>query len=590
MATQYNLQLKAVLDTSQVKQQLDQLKKQAADMNSSPSAAGPSSSIAGVLRSLNLTLQNLQRSIDRLVGMQRTGASSSTRNTMPPFVPGRGYTPLKNAKPQQLVKPSNTNQWLKGWLQTPQYMSINKRTNRVFERMHNRSDLSDVEYNVMRFRYGHKDNPKFAHNLLKQNGARGILQAFGAKPGQNYYDYVGEIRKKYLNNLIPADSKARIANNQVLNEAKTPKSTGMFEMNSRQQRYVTKQLGIMGTGIVLGGLADVAEAKGNTKTAKTLNVVSQIGQGAAMGGLIGGPAGFAIGAATGGLTAAFQHLAESARETAAALADQKKAILAGQDTDNQVHKWLQERADKEAAQKGDVGYFQNELKKEQGFANEVKSKLENGPIGFGGEGKTGAGGVKLTKFNLREYEKETARLMEEKGSDAKDDPEIKKRQDTVKLYKANVAALMEHQERADKMKAMAEQLKQQKEQENKQPADVAKTEKIATEKAGGQAPGELAPGELYIDDAKRVWRDKASRMHTRWSVLDSGETTLKERLQGMTAPDMNNVNSLASQGFMISKSDDDARMQQQNDYLRDIASITREIKNIESQKEGAVYA
>ena len=79
-------------------------------------------------------------------------------------------------------------------------------------------------------------------------------------------------------------------------------------------------------------------------------------------------------------------------------------------------------------------------------------------------------------------------------------------------------------------------------------------------------------------------------MHTRWSVLDSEETSLKERLQGMTAPDMNNVNSLASQGFMISKSDDDARMQQQNDYLRDIATITREIKNIESQKEGAVYA
>ena len=58
----------------------------------------------------------------------------------------------------------------------------------------------------------------------------------------------------------------------------------------------------------------------------------------------------------------------------------------------------------------------------------------------------------------------------------------------------------------------------------------------------------------------------------------------------MVAPDMNNVNSLASQGFMISKSDDDARLQQQNDYLRDIASITREIKNIESQKEGAIYA
>lgn len=53
---------------------------------------------------------------------------------------------------------------------------------------------------------------------------------------------------------------------------------------------------------------------------------------------------------------------------------------------------------------------------------------------------------------------------------------------------------------------------------------------------------------------------------------------------------MGNVNSLASQGFMISQADDEARMQIQNDYLRDIASTTREIKNLEMKKEEAVYA
>ena len=68
-----------------------------------------------------------------------------------------------------------------------------------------------------------------------------------------------------------------------------------------------------------------------------------------------------------------------------------------------MHDWLQGKADNAAMKKGDLKYFEEQLKAEKGFSDKLQKKLEDGEIGFGGEGATGLGGLKLTKFNLREY-------------------------------------------------------------------------------------------------------------------------------------------------------------------------------------------
>ena len=60
---------------------------------------------------------------------------------------------------------------------------------------------------------------------------------------------------------------------------------------------------------------------------------------------------------------------------------------------------------------------------------------------------------------------------------------------------------------------------------------------------------------------------------------------MQETLNGLKAPDMQQVNSLASQGFMISQSDDSRRLDETNKYLRDIASLTRQIKDKENVSE-----
>lgn len=63
--------------------------------------------------------------------------------------------------------------------------------------------------------------------------------------------------------------------------------------------------------------------------------------------------------------------------------------------------------------------------------------------------------------------------------------------------------------------------------------------------------------------------------------------SLRDALAALKAPDMASVNSLASQGFMISAADDEARLDEANKHLTDLVNLTRQIKDKEN--EAAVY-
>lgn len=66
-------------------------------------------------------------------------------------------------------------------------------------------------------------------------------------------------------------------------------------------------------------------------------------------------------------------------------------------------------------------------------------------------------------------------------------------------------------------------------------------------------------------------------------TLNTELDKLQEALSSTKAPSMDQVNSLASQGFMIDASDDQQRYQAEIDYLKQIADLTREIKDKQEQ-------
>lgn len=96
-----------------------------------------------------------------------------------------------------------------------------------------------------------------------------------------------------------------------------------------------------------------------------------------------------------------------------------------------------------------------------------------------------------------------------------------------------------------------------------------------------------------VDEVQKIIEElkkpDTAKEKARQENIASRIETLQDRLSDMQAPGLENVNSLAAQGFMISQSDDEARLEESNDYLRDIASITREIKNLEKEKETSTY-
>lgn len=270
-------------------------------------------------------------------------------------------------------------------------------------------------------------------------------------------------------------------------------------------------------GTIAGGVRQYAQATGNQTLASGANFVQNAGYGMATGALMGGPIGAAIGGAVGILTAAFDELARSAKETAAALDEQHGRIYSGQKVDVALADMFREQKDRKALENKDVSYFQNQLKQEQELYKKTMDAMGK-DVGVGGEG--------LKRFNLREYEKETEKLMKARG---KDDQEVIRRQNAASLYTLNAGILQKSDSRI---------------------AELEKTIKSLT-------PKTLGPSEI------------------RASIAKNEISTLKEALGNLKAPDISNVNSLASQGFMISNADDTERLEEANKYLRDLVNLTR---------------
>lgn len=224
--------------------------------------------------------------------------------------------------------------------------------------------------------------------------------------------------------------------------------------------------------------------------------------GAAIGSMIAPGVGTAVGAVIGavssGLKSAFDNLAESARDAAAALEKQRSSMFSGQQIDVGMYKFMQGQTDKAALKKKDVAYFQQRLTDAQELNERQRKSLES-EVGLDlGKGKR-------AEFNLREYEKETLAMMERGIS--KDDPEVIRRKNVAKVYAANAKGFQESTVDIDNLRNILEEFKK-------------------------------------VDTLKGLNED-----------LDK----LQQAFSVMKAPSMDQVNSLASQGFMIDASDDQAR-------------------------------
>ena len=284
MASEYNLALKATLDTSQVQQELQRLKQSyrvgSDDRNSFSKGVQGTTNMQKLevqLTRLGQSITGLQRAIEQL---SRSQLRNSPNQPASISSKGSGMPALTPTKP-------NWGQWLN----SKEYKSFNDKMRRIFE-----SELDDEERNFMYMRSGAKgiDDPFLAHKIISNPElGKGI---FGKK-----FDYAKE-----LFDIQKADYK-------LVQQQK----------NSLAAMSRSREMASIIGGQLFGGAANIASGLGYTGTANVLGAVGSgftAGGGAAMAASIlgansaAGPIGMLV-----GLASIFSTLYSSASDAAAAI-------------------------------------------------------------------------------------------------------------------------------------------------------------------------------------------------------------------------------------------------------------------------------
>lgn len=504
MATDYELRLRAVLDTTDVQKKLEKLRL-AQNAENGGNAQPMNSNLNQVLGRLNNTIHNLQVAVDRLNQSQIKSRAQVSSPTV--ISAGRVRMPELKAPSVRVLK------------------DIQLFTNKINSIFNDLNSLNIPDAAVM----------KSLSKSVKQFKAGKISgrQLWERMDHYNDYSVIEQFQEKYhtaasFQRKITELRRKQIKNSALLNQF------GQQAIVNQQWRGIKAEQVKAGLGFAVGntlqGAASYADATGNKGLAKGIYTGSNIlmggASGAAIGSMIAPGVGTAVGAAVGaisqGLKSAFDNLAESARDAAAALERQKSSMFSGQQVDISMYKFMQGQTDKAALKKKDIAYFQTRLQNAQEL-NELQRRALEQDVGLDlGKGKR-------AQFNLREYEKQTLNMM--KGGMKEDDPEIVRRQNVAKLYSVNAKGFQETTTDIENLKSIIAEFKK---------ADILKS-------------------------------------------LNEDLYKLQNAFSDMKAPSMDQVNSLAAQGFMIDAADDQERYEAQIDYLKQIADITRQIKDKQDQ-------
>ena len=282
--SEYRLNLKAVLDTSQVQQELDKLKR--AQQGGGGGGGGQSSAAGGerfganfskldqTLQRLNQSVQRLQRSVEQL----NRGSQRAAQHVQ---ASGAGvWTPASLAGARRGYGEKAVTQ---NWLQSAEYARMNASAIKEYaERYRRLGNISPFKEFYKEVGYGTHD---FLDNLSR-------YPDYADNPGVRLYNQ----RRIEYNNEIQRKLDLERKRNQ-----------SMFGQNRRIAGLVAGQL--------LGGAADIATDLGFTKTGTVLGAVGSgisAGFGSAMAvSMMGGgnPLSIGVGAVIGLATAATQAVA-----------------------------------------------------------------------------------------------------------------------------------------------------------------------------------------------------------------------------------------------------------------------------------------
>lgn len=304
MASEYNLALKATLDTSQVQQELQRLKQSykvgSEDGNSFSKGVQGTTNMQKLevqLTRLGQSITGLQRAIEQLArSYNRTATPGNSQQA----------TNGQDAPPIAPPKTFNGKAKFKNWLDSKEYRKFNNEVKRALEEGFDEEGRKDLLYRSV-YSSGISDinDPLLADKILSS--------PYGKELFRSVFNYDKEI----------ANFEEKKQEAQKKFQAKQQEALKMQQAQMRQNREIASMIG----GQLFGGAANIASSLGYTGTANVLGAVGSgftAGGGVAMtasmlgAGAAAGPIGIVVGlaAAAGSVVSALKQLEESAKKTA----------------------------------------------------------------------------------------------------------------------------------------------------------------------------------------------------------------------------------------------------------------------------------
>ena len=604
----HTLRLKATLDTTDVKQKLDQLRqaqKQALAGGQASNATGGMSGgnlpmLTSTLQRLNATMMQIQQAIARL-SMSSGRQSTAAKQPDLPVLP-RQTISKEPEEPKQYKKAQDTvskivNAYRKQFEQ--QIGWANRKLGKGFS-MSLRHPLEQALYDTagaLKTMSTPEGRSRFssADQAALKSTYDNAMQELGLKPGSKMTRT--QVRKAYLKPFT-----------QPIANSLQKKMQSLYGSNVNGDIK-----GILGFGIghVLNPLGEYASATGHTTLGTSFGMLGNAATGAAAGFTFGGPIGAGIGAGAALLGSAFEKLTEKANALADAMKEQEDRVKSAKEVDRDLKRKLQAETDAKRLRVGDVGYFQGRIDFKKGLLSKLTKQQKDIDIESGG--------------SLAAYEEETQRQIEvfKAKSPTGDLPEsIKRRQRLANRYKANISTIEQiksdisgYEGNLESLGVMSEKKQDAKDfQENTKRQEQWRLvamrdiyqkdyEEIDARKKALYREAEAKGTTVSLDKLEDL-QDQLDALDEKLKVVnaeldrraddlkaqrarerDDKIEHLQETLSNMKAPNMQGISNLASYGMAGSLKDDQARLETMVDYQKEQYRIQTEIRDLMREKK-----
>lgn len=415
MASQYQLNLKAVLDSSQVQQELNKLRQSTSQALGGENARSNTQSPSGNLTSLGSTLNNLNQTLNRLNQiLNRLNQSTVQTRANVPYVSSTTSQTFVPAVAPPLGRQGSR------WQNNP--YGFGSFTDSVVRR-----EVANAVRNAL------SQNAEAAWIFQlggdKSNGIFGPLtfdKVLGSKVGsagtlfhkQIFDDYFsGAVYKDLAQNKDLVDYQLRRLD-PLGPEAKAFRASQKSTETALFNRQMLKSMTTMLVGQAMNAGANYLEMSGHTTASKWTSFGGSVASSAAMGAFVGGGAGALVGGLVGAVTGGLDFFTKSLQESAIKVKELSKVISDVGQVESAHKQFVTRQAENRRLEAKDIGWFRSEIEKAKDEQWEINLRTFDARRAIGSEG------------GYEKYGNNTLKLQERDA----DSPIISKRKEIIKQY------------------------------------------------------------------------------------------------------------------------------------------------------------